>query len=147
MAKGANDTSTIWTPANKVTFVRIVLIPVFVAALLAPWPDYFPDSESLLALKPWLAAAVFVVISLTDMLDGYLARRRNEVTDFGKFMDPLADKLLVSAALLGLVELGAIPSWVALVIVSREFIVSGVRMVAASKGKIIAASGYGKAKT
>ena len=88
-----------------------------------------------------------MLISCTDWLDGYLARSRGEVTDFGKFMDPLADKILVAAALFALVELGVLPSWVALIIVAREFIVSGVRMVAASKGVVISASWYGKFKT
>ena len=137
----------LWTPANRVTLARILLIPLFVLVLVAPWPDAFPASMQLDMAKPWIAAAVFIILSLTDMLDGYLARSRGEVTDFGKFMDPLADKLLVTAALLGLVELAVIPSWVALVIISREFIVSGVRMVAASKGEVIAASWYGKVKT
>ena len=95
----------------------------------------------------WIAAIIFVVISCTDWLDGYLARSRGEVTDFGKFMDPLADKVLVVAALLVLIELGSLPSWPVLIIVAREFIVSGVRMVAASKGEVIAASWYGKFKT
>lgn len=146
MAQGESQNS-VWTPANKVTFARIVFIPVFVAILISPWPQYFPDWMHMGTLKPWLAAAVFIVLSLTDMIDGYLARSRGEVTDFGKFMDPLADKLLVSAALLALIELDVLPSWVVLVIIAREFIVSGVRMVAASKGEVIAASMYGKVKT
>lgn len=137
----------LWTPANKVTFARIVLIPLFVVILVAPWPDYFPSWLDMPTLKPWVAAAVFIVLSLTDMVDGYLARSREEVTDFGKFMDPLADKLLVTAALVGLVELNVVPSWPVLIIIAREFIVSGVRMVAASKGEVIAASWYGKVKT
>ena len=137
----------LWTPANKVTLARILLIPLFVLVLVAPWPAAFPASMQLDMAKPWIAAIVFIILSMTDMLDGYLARSRGEVTDFGKFMDPLADKLLVTAALLGLIELGVIPSWVALIIISREFIVSGVRMVAASKGEVIAASWYGKVKT
>ena len=145
MTEQRND--ELWTPANKVTFTRIILIPVFVAILLAPRPQYFPDWQLMDTLKPWLAAGVFIVLSLTDTLDGYLARSRGEVTDFGKFMDPLADKLLVAAALLGLIEMAVLPSWVALVIITREFIVSGVRMVAASKGEVIAASWYGKVKT
>ena len=98
-------------------------------------------------LKSLIAAGIFILISCTDWLDGYLARSRGEVTDFGKFMDPLADKILVAAALLALVELGSLPSWVVLVILAREFIVSGVRMVAASEGVVIAASWYGKFKT
>lgn len=87
------------------------------------------------------------MLSLTDSVDGYLARSRNEITNFGKFMDPLADKILVFAALVALIELHVLPSWVVLVILMREFIVAGVRMLAAAKGMVIAASWYGKAKT
>lgn len=135
------------TPANIVTLVRILLIPVFVAVLLSPWPAWFPDPGFWALVQPWVAAAVFAAISATDALDGHLARSRGQVTDIGKFMDPLADKILVCAALLALVELQQFPSWVALVIIAREFIVSGLRMVAASKGEVIAASWFGKAKT
>ncbi len=136
----------ILTPANVVTLVRICLVPVFVVALISPWPDWI-GFEALNPWKAWIAALIFVAISCTDWLDGYLARSRNEVTDFGKFMDPLADKVLVVAALLVLVELGSLPSWPVIIIIAREFIVSGVRMVAASKGEVIAASWYGKFKT
>lgn len=139
-------TDKIMTPANIVTLVRICLVPVFVVAVLAPWPEWTGLSQ-LNVWKPWIAALIFVVISGTDWLDGYLARSRNEVTDFGKFMDPLADKILVIAALLALVELGSLPSWPVLIIAAREFIISGVRMMAASKGEVIAASWYGKFKT
>lgn len=137
----------LWTPANIVTMIRICLVPLFVVALISPWPewfglDWFPNSD-----KSIVAAGIFIVISCTDWLDGYLARSRGEVTTFGKFMDPLADKILVTAALLALIELGVLPSWVVLVIIAREFIVSGVRMVAASEGVVIAASYYGKFKT
>lgn len=134
----------VWTPANKVTLLRILLVPVFAAVLVTPWTF---DDGLLNAIKPWIAAGIFILLSATDALDGYLARSRGEVTDFGKFVDPLADKLLVAAALLGLIELGVLPSWVALIIIAREFIVSGVRMIAASKGEVIAASNYGKVKT
>ena len=126
--------------------IRICLVPVFVVALISPWPDAM-GLAFLNPWKAWIAAIIFVVISCTDWLDGYLARSRGEVTDFGKFMDPLADKVLVVAALLVLIELGSLPSWPVLIIVAREFIVSGVRMVAASKGEVIAASWYGKFKT
>ncbi len=137
----------IMTPANIVTLVRICLVPFFVVVLLAPWPEWlslydFPNST-----KSLIAAIVFVAISCTDWIDGYLARKRNEVSAFGKFVDPLADKILVAAALLALVELGVLPSWPVLIILSREFIVSGVRMMAATQGEVIAASWYGKAKT
>lgn len=137
----------LWTPANIVTLIRICLVPVFVVVLLSPWPQWFHLPDLAEHSKSLIAAAVFVLISCTDWLDGYLARSRGEVTDFGKFMDPLADKILVMAALLALIELGSLPSWVALIIVAREFIVSGVRMVAASKGTVISASWYGKFKT
>lgn len=137
----------LWTPANVVTLIRICLVPVFVVVLISPWPEFLHLPAIAAESKSVIAACIFILISCTDWLDGYLARSRGEVTDFGKFMDPLADKILVVAALLALIELGALPSWVALIIVSREFIVSGVRMVSASKGVVIAASWYGKFKT
>jgi len=136
------------TPSNAITIVRILLVPVFVAAILAPWPEWFGFDVSFSNnWKSIIAASIFVLISATDWLDGYLARSRNEITDFGKFMDPLADKILVAAALICLVELGDLPTWVVLIILAREFIVSGVRMMAASKGVVIAASMVGKFKT
>ncbi len=147
MPQEQNAPAQLWTPANKVTLLRILLIPVFVVAIVSPWPDWFPQWPEADIWKPWVAALVFVAIAATDFIDGHLARSRNEVTDLGKFMDPLADKILVAAALLALVELGPLPSWVALVILAREFIVSGIRMVAASKNVVIAASWYGKVKT
>ena len=137
----------ILTPANIVTLVRIVLIPLFVAVLVSPWPALTENLPLWGSLQPWIAAAVFVFISATDAVDGYLARSRNEVTDFGKFLDPLADKILVCAALLGLVELQLLPSWIALIILAREFIVSCLRMLSASQGIVVAASWYGKVKT
>lgn len=143
---GSSGVDRLWTPANVVTLVRICLVPVFAVALISPWPAYFGLDVSS-AAKSWVAAAIFIVLAATDGLDGYLARSRGEVTDFGKFMDPLADKILVAAALLSLIELGVLPSWPALIILTREFIVSGIRMVAATKGTVIAASWYGKAKT
>ena len=115
--------------------------------LISPWPQWLGLPQVADDAKSLIAAGIFILISCTDWLDGYLARSRGEVTDFGKFMDPLADKILVAAALLALIELGSLPSWVALVILAREFIVSGVRMVAASEGVVIAASWYGKFKT
>ncbi|MCL1879312.1 MAG: CDP-diacylglycerol--glycerol-3-phosphate 3-phosphatidyltransferase [Actinomycetia bacterium] len=135
------------TPANIVTFSRILFIPVFVILMLAPWARWMPDPPLAVLLKPWLAAVVFTMLAATDGVDGYLARSRGEVTTFGKFLDPLADKLLVAAALLALVDLGSLPAWVALVILARDFLVSGLRMVAASQGKVIAASPLGKVKT
>lgn len=147
---GSRESETrekLWTPANIVTFVRICCVPVFVVAIISPWPLWIPQWSSAEVWKPWIAASIFILLAATDGLDGYLARSRGEVTNFGKFMDPLADKILVAAALLALVELAVLPSWVALIILAREFIVSGIRMIAASQGTVIAASWYGKAKT
>lgn len=124
---------------NKLTVLRVILIPFFVAALLA--------GGGQIPVLRYLAAAVFIVASLTDMLDGKIARKYNLVTNFGKFMDPLADKLLVCAALICLVELKQIPAWMVIVIVSREFTISGFRLVAAEQGIVIAASYWGKFKT
>lgn len=147
MADKEFDETTLWTPANVVTLVRILLVPVFVVALISPWPTFFPDSESIEIFKPWVAAVIFAVLSCTDALDGYLARSRGEVTNFGKFIDPLADKILVAAAMLALIEMQLLPSWAALIIIAREFIVSGLRMLVATHGVVVAASWYGKAKT
>lgn len=145
---GNGQRQKVWTPANVVTFLRICLVPLFVVALLSPWPEWFGILHVVTdQTKALVAAGVFVVISCTDWIDGYLARSRGEVTDLGKFLDPLADKILVAAALIALVELRVIPSWPVLIILTREFIVSGIRMVAATKGVVIAASWYGKAKT
>lgn len=141
------DPNTVATPSNAITLARICLVPVFVAVLLGPWPEWMGLPGDMEGVKRILAAVVFIVISATDWLDGYLARSRNEVTNFGMFMDPLADKILVAAALIALVELGSLPSWVVIVILSREFIVSGVRMTAAGKGVVIPASWWGKFKT
>lgn len=138
---------TNWTISNIITLARILLVPLFVAVMVCPWPEWINLPEIDMNMKRYIAAAIFILISGTDWLDGYLARSRNEVTTFGKFMDPLADKILVAAALLVLIELGSLPSWVALIILAREFIVSGVRMIAASEGVVIAASYIGKSKT
>lgn len=124
---------------NKLTVLRVILIPFFVLALLA-----FGGRMQVLR---YVAAAIFIVASLTDMLDGKIARKYNLVTNFGKFMDPLADKLLVCSALICLVELGQLPAWMVIIIVSREFIISGFRLVAAEQGIVIAASYWGKFKT
>ena len=130
----------IWTPANVVTCVRIAFIPVFMAVAMAAH-GY--------ANAPFAVAAflIYVTLSLTDKVDGYLARSRDEITDFGKFLDPIADKLLVFSALLLLLERGDVSVWVVFVILLREFLVSALRMVAASSGEVIAADGLGKAKT
>ena len=141
------ETDKLWTISNIITLVRICLVPVFVVALITPWPTWFSITGVSSTTKSLIAALIFILISCTDWLDGYLARSRGEVTNFGKFMDPLADKILGCAVLLALVELRVLPSWPVLIILAREFIVSGIRMVAADKGVVIAASWYGKAKT
>lgn len=129
---------------NKLTIFRVVLILPFVVLLLgghAGWgwlAGGFSD---------YLALAIFIIASLTDLLDGKIARKYNLITNFGKFMDPMADKLLVCAALICLVELGRIPSWVVIIIISREFIISGFRLIAADNGRVLAASYWGKFKT
>lgn len=122
---------------NKLTMFRVILIPFFIAFLLASFTPY----------DKWIALAIFIVASLTDLLDGKIARKYNLVTNFGKFMDPLADKLLVCSALICLIELDKIPSWMVIVIIAREFIISGFRLVASDNGVVIAASYWGKFKT
>lgn len=124
---------------NKLTILRVILIPFFLVALM--W-----DGQQFPAGK-WVALAIFIIASLTDMLDGYLARKNNLVTNFGKFMDPLADKLLVSAALIAFIEMERMPAWVVIIIISREFIISGFRLIASDNGVVIAASYWGKIKT
>lgn len=124
--------------ANKLTILRVCLIPVFVVFLLAP---VFGDADR------YIAVVIFAGASFTDWLDGYLARKYKLVTDFGKFADPLADKLLVCSALIGFIELGSLPAWIVIIIISREFIISGFRLIAAAKGVVIAASWWGKYKT
>ncbi len=123
---------------NKLTIMRVILIPFFVFFLLSP---YFP------AYGNYIAVAVFIVASLTDMLDGKIARKYNLVTNFGKFMDPLADKLLVCSAMICLIELDRLAAWIVIVIIAREFIISGFRLVASDNGVVIAASYWGKFKT
>ena len=123
---------------NKLTILRMIMVPFFVFFMPVPVAGY--------ATK-WIALVIFVVASLTDTLDGYLARRDNLVTDFGKFMDPLADKLLVCSALICFVELGDLPAWMVIIIIGREFIISGFRLVASDNGIVIAASKTGKLKT
>lgn len=122
---------------NKLTIFRVILIPFFVVFLLF----------DITAYDKWIALAIFIIASLTDFLDGHIARKYNLVTNFGKFMDPLADKLLVCSAMICLVELSRIPAWVVIVIIAREFIISGFRLVASDNGVVIAASYWGKFKT
>lgn len=123
---------------NKLTLFRVILIPFFVFFLLAPYFEGYGN---------YIAVAIFIIASITDFLDGKIARKYNLVTNFGKFMDPLADKLLVSSALICLVALNKIPAWIVIVIIAREFIISGFRLVAADNGVVIAASYWGKFKT
>ncbi len=122
--------------ANKLTIIRILLVPVFMIFLIFDIP-----------YGSYIAAGIFIIAALTDTLDGYIARSRNQITKFGKFMDPLADKLLVSAALISLVEMNRIPAWIVVIIIAREFAVTGLRVLAASNGITIAASWWGKIKT
>lgn len=122
--------------ANKITIFRVFLIPIFMIVLHMNVPN-----------SNVYAAIIFIFAALTDTLDGYIARSRNLITDFGKFVDPLADKLLVTSALVSLVGFGKIPAWVVVTILSREFIITGFRTIAASEGKTIAASSWGKIKT
>ncbi len=123
--------------ANKLTLLRVFMIPVFLLVL------YMGNSVT----ANYIAALIFTVAALTDFLDGYIARSQNLITNFGKFMDPLADKLLVTAALIYFVEVGLLSAIVVIIIVSREFIISGFRLVAALDHKVIAASFWGKLKT
>ena len=123
--------------ANKLTLIRIVFVPLFLIFMI------FND----IPYGTFIATIIFVLASITDKLDGYIARSRNQITDFGKFMDPLADKLLVTTALIALVGIGIIPSWTVVIIIAREFAVSGLRSIAAASGKVIAASWWGKIKT
>lgn len=124
---------------NKLTIIRVCLIPFFAAALLFDHGNNYTMRI--------VANVLFIAASLTDLFDGKIARKYNLVTNFGKFMDPLADKLLVCSALICLIELGQLPSWVVIIIISREFIISGFRLVAADNGVVIAASYWGKFKT
>ncbi len=135
---------------NKLTIFRIVLIVPFILLLLGEgsgWKWFSAIFGGIMEYVDYIALGVFIVASLTDLIDGKIARKYNLVTNFGKFMDPLADKLLVSAALIALVEMDRIPAWIVIVIISREFIISGFRLGAADNGVVIAASYWGKFKT
>lgn len=123
---------------NKLTVFRVILIVPFVLFLLTDIGGNYGD---------WIALAIFIVASLTDLADGKIARKYNLVTNFGKFMDPLADKLLVCSAMICLIELGRIPAWVVIIIIAREFIISGFRLIASDNHVVIAASYWGKFKT
>jgi len=125
--------------ANKLTILRVLLVPVFVTVLMT---NVLSEPFS-----KYVALIIFIVAAATDFLDGHIARSRNLITTFGKFMDPLADKLLVTAALIALTSMKLVPAWIVVVIISREFAVSGLRTLAANKGVVIAASWWGKIKT
>ena len=123
---------------NKLTTFRVILIPFFVFFMLAP---------NMTGINHYIAAAIFIVASLTDLLDGKIARRYNLVTNFVKFMDPLADKLLVCSAIICLIQTGQLAAWIVVIIIAREFIISGFRLIASDNGVVIAASYWGKFKT
>ena len=123
---------------NKLTILRVLMIPFFVFFMIVDVPEGYGN---------WIALIIYIAASLTDMLDGKIARKYNLVTNFGKFMDPLADKLLVCSAMICLVERGSLAAWIVIIIMSREFIISGFRLVAADSGIVIAASYWGKLKT
>lgn len=145
---------------NKLTILRILLVPIFML-IIVPIPQWIVESSFLSFMYPqlsainnfiynygnYVAALLFIIASSTDALDGYIARKTKQITKFGKFLDPIADKLLVSAALIALVERGDLSTWVAVIIIGREFIITGLRLVAASEGIVIAASSWGKIKT
>ena len=123
---------------NKLTMLRIILVPVFVLLLLKPM---FGEANK------WVVLAIFCIACFTDFLDGKIARKYNLITNFGKFMDPLADKLLVCSALICLIDLKLLPSWFVVIVIAREFVVSGLRLIAVDNGIVIAASWWGKFKT
>jgi len=130
---------------NKLTIFRVILIVPFILFLLGG--QWFEALANMGSVCDYIALGIFIVASLTDLIDGKIARKYNMVTNFGKFMDPLADKLLVSAAMIALIQLGRIPALVVIVIISREFIISGFRLIASDNGVVIAASYWGKFKT
>ena len=123
---------------NKLTILRVILIPFFVFFLISPFFDGYGN---------YIALAIFIIASLTDMADGKIARKYNLVTNFGKFMDPLADKLLVCSAMICMIDLKRLPAWFVIIIIAREFIISGFRLIAAENGIVIAANYWGKFKT
>ncbi|SFK28361.1 CDP-diacylglycerol--glycerol-3-phosphate 3-phosphatidyltransferase [Halobacillus dabanensis] len=133
---------------NKITLSRIFLIPIFIILMSVPFEwGTLSMGERELPVSHLCGAILFILASTTDWIDGYIARKHNLVTNLGKFLDPLADKLLVSAALILLVEIGLAPAWIVILIISREFAVTGLRLVAAGEGSVLAASQMGKLKT
>ena len=134
--------------ANKLTVLRMILVPIFVIIGYLGTLGIITGEWLGIPMSFWLMNIIFIIASITDKLDGYIARSRNQVTTFGKFLDPLADKILVLTALVMLVEYGKIPAWIPVIVLAREFLVSGYRLVAVEKGgKVIAASIWGKLKT
>lgn len=130
--------------ANKLTIFRIILVPIMIIVTFFNIPGEFLETPTV----SWILNLIFIIASITDKLDGYIARSRNQVTTFGKFLDPIADKILVITAMIILVEMGKLPAWIPTIVVFREFIVSGYRLIAVEKGgKVIAASIWGKLKT
>ena len=129
---------------NKLTIFRVILIVPFIILLLGGHAGWFGENTF---VTDMIALAIFIIASLTDLIDGKIARKYNLITDFGKFMDPLADKLLVCSAMIALIEMNRIPSWVVIIIIAREFIISGFRLIASDNGVVIAASYWGKFKT
>ena len=127
------------TLASKITLVRVAFIPLYMV--------FMYQSHGETGLRMWLGLAVFIIASLTDFIDGQIARRCNQVSDFGKFLDPLADKLLTIAAMVMFCEWGMMPGWALMLVLAREFAVTGLRLVAVGKGKVIAAGWSGKVKT
>ncbi|MBO7530904.1 MAG: CDP-diacylglycerol--glycerol-3-phosphate 3-phosphatidyltransferase [Lachnospiraceae bacterium] len=135
---------SIWNLPNALTVFRIILIIPFTVLLLGGQRGWFGSN---LLIPDIIADLIFIIASLTDMLDGKIARRYGLVSNFGKFMDPLADKLLVCTAMIALIDMKRIPAWVVIIIIAREFIISGFRLIAVENGKVIAASWWGKFKT
>lgn len=130
--------------ANKLTLFRIILVPILTIIPFLNIPGEFLN----IPISMWIMNVIFIIASITDKLDGYVARSRNQITTFGKFLDPIADKILVLAAMLILVEMNKLPAWIPIIVLFREFIVSGYRLIAVEKGgKVIAASIWGKLKT
>lgn len=134
--------------ANKLTIFRMILVPFFVIVGYLGTTGVLPGEMLGIPTYLWIMNIIFIIASITDKLDGYIARSKNMVTTFGKFLDPLADKILVLSALVMLVEFGKIPAWIPIIVLAREFLVSGYRLVAVEKGgKVVAASVWGKLKT
>lgn len=132
---------------NKITVARILLIPIFLIVMLFDSTTYVSFLGANIAINHFIGALIFIFASATDWVDGYIARRQNLITNLGKFLDPLADKLLVAAALVVLVEMHLAPAWIVILILSREFAVTGLRLVLAEQGVVVAASNLGKIKT